>query len=161
MKTATRWSIPTIKPRTVGLLILLLFAVLLVTQLVGPARERRDRGIQVMRAEAVLLAPFPGSQLTRKIERNEPFSVLILEDDYSLNATCADLQQYYAGTAPANGWSLVEPVGTIHDQFGKPPRDELHSAYHKEVAGYAIDLSVGCTIDQSQGQGYVLSMHSS
>lgn len=161
MKTATRWSIPTIKPRTVGLLIFLLFAVLLVTQLVGPARERRDRGMEVMRAEAALLAPFTGSQLTRKVERNEPFGVLILLEDYSLSATCADLQQYYAGTAPTAGWLVVEPVGVIHDQFGDSSRDELHSAYHKAVAGYAIDLSVSCIIDQSQGQGYVLSMQSS
>lgn len=161
MKKMARWSIPTIKPTTVGLLILLLFAVLVLTQLVGPARERRDRGVQVMRAESALLPPFPESQLTRKIERNEPFGVLILEEDYSLNATCAGLQRYYAGTAPANGWSLVEPVGTIHDQFGTPSRDALHSAYHKETAGYAIDLIIECSIDQSQGQGYVLSMHSS
>ena len=161
MKTATRWSIPTIKPRTVGLLIFLLFAVLLLTQLVGPARERRDRGIEMMRAEAALLPPLQGSQLTRKIERNEPFATLLLEEDYSLSATCADLQHYYAGMAPDAGWLLVEPTETIHDQFGDPSWDELHSAYHKAVAGYTIELGVGCTIDQSQGQGYDLSMQSS
>lgn len=113
-----------------------------------------------MRAEAALLAPFPGSQLTRKIERNEPFGVLILEEDYSLSATCADFQQYYAETAPTAGWLVVEPVQTIHEQFGAPPRDLLESAYGKEVAGYAIHLSIGCFIDQSQGQGYDLSMQS-
>lgn len=98
----------------------------------GEAKERRgDGGIEVMRAQAALLPPFPGSQLTRKVERNEPFGVLILLEDYSLGAACAELQQYYAETAPEAGWSLVEPVETIHDQFGDPSRDELHSAYHK------------------------------
>ncbi|HEV8191159.1 MAG TPA: hypothetical protein VGP82_06705 [Ktedonobacterales bacterium] len=51
---------------------------------------------------------------------------------YTKQGTCADILAYYAERAGQEGWRRTDHTAA-------------HDGYHKEVGGYALDLSVSCS----------------
>jgi hypothetical protein len=114
---------------------------------VGQGAQEREREIGVMRREIAALPPPAGSDAEDRTERYllpYPVDTTIV---YAKQGTCADILAYYAEQARRQGWRHT----------GHTAHDEYDDEYHKEVGGYALDLSVSCS-DRNDIDSYVISM---
>jgi hypothetical protein len=76
---------------------------------------------------------------------------------YSLDAQCQDLQQYYRQEAMSNGWMVQSQLRRLSED-ANPDHDALHAEYQKTTQGLTMHLSLDCFVDQTYSGGYYLAI---
>lgn len=145
--------------RRIGAALLILIALALLVQTLGPVDPYHQAVARSMQEELAKLEPYRGSTLIQTTLRAALLDInSSLEVNYSSSGPCSAIQSYYALQTKTLGWAQVHPITVLHHD-SNPDHDALDASYQKEVNGFSLGLTVECFLDQSYQGGYYLSLN--
>lgn len=116
-------------------------------------QQDRERAVQLMQEQLVLLPPPTGSVEEGALPNTDAGHGPSLDVSYGSTAQCQEIQSYYLSLAPKAGWAVTQRPALESDQV------QLEGRYQKADEEVTITLAITCYTDPAKyGSGYSLNM---
>jgi hypothetical protein len=133
------------------LVMILVGAVIVGTQFVGPAKDFRDRAVSTMRAQFSQIPSCKNIPPDDTTVFDPPFRAPQIQVSYEYDAQCPDVITFYTTQLQQAGWTASTDWQVATGGFDT-------ADYDKSVQGFALTLEVQCNSQPAQGNGCILTM---
>lgn len=133
------------------LVMILVCAVIVGTQFVGPAKDYRDRAVATMRAEFAQIPSCKNIQPDDTTVFDPPFRAPQIQVSYAYNDQCPGVDTFYTDQLQQAGWTSATDFVVATGGFDT-------AYFTKTTQGYALTLEVQCNAQPAPGAGCILTM---
>lgn len=133
------------------LLMILVGAVIVGTQLIGPAKDYRDHAVSTMRAEFSMIPSCKNIQPDDNTVFDPPFQAPQIQISYTYNDQCPDVETFHTNQLQQTGRNgsgdFISTTGGFDTAY-----------FHKTAQGYSLTLELQYNSQPAPGSGCILTM---